>query len=106
MNSVNVSRVEPDGMGRLRLYILVCEEVVRAARRSRHVAGSLQAEHQQVVYQAVVLDDKGGELQSADYTVRIGVIHVLNETDNNTSKVRVHLLNRSPEHTVKLIQAS
>ena len=81
MNSVDVSRVQTDRMGCLSLYILISEEVIRTSRGSCHITGSLQTEYEQVVNEAVVLNHERGELQSADYTIWVRVIHVLKKND-------------------------
>ena len=84
MHAVNVSRVEPDGMGALGGHVLVCEEVVGHLRGPGHLGGAVQAQHQQVQHQAVVLHNEGCELQPTDDAVRVGVVHVLGEGEKIT----------------------
>ena len=59
------------------VWHLVGEEVVGHLRRTVHVAGTLQAEQQQVHDEAVELDDERRKLQAPDDAVRVRVVHVL-----------------------------
>jgi len=45
--------------------------------RSSELRSARQAQHEQVEDEAVVLEDEGRELQTANQAVRVGVIHVL-----------------------------
>ena len=77
VESVDISGVEPNRMRHLRVHILKAEKVIRHLRRSGHLRGPVEAEHEQVHDEAVVLDDEGGELEAADDAVAVGVVHVL-----------------------------
>lgn len=79
MYSVDVSAVEADGVRDLGGSVLEGEEVVGQLRGPGHLAGPLQAQHQQVQNQTVVLHDEGGKLQATDYSIAVGVVHVLEE---------------------------
>ena len=68
---------ESDGMGDLGVDVLKGEEVVGHLWRSGHLGGPVEAEDEEVDDEAVVLDDKGGELEAANDAVRVGVVHVL-----------------------------
>ena len=48
MDSVNIARVESDGVAGLSLHVLVGEEVIGHLRRAGHLTGSLQSQNQQV----------------------------------------------------------
>ena len=74
---VDVSAIEPDGMRGFGGHVLEREEVVGHLRGSRHFRGALETQQQQVQHQAEELHDEGGELQTANDAVRVGVIHVL-----------------------------
>ena len=77
--AVDVTTVEADGMSALCGRVLEAEEVIGHLGRAGHLTGPVQAEHQQVHHQAVVLHDERGKLQPSDDAVRVGVIHVLEE---------------------------
>ena len=46
-----------------------------------HVEGSVEAQEKDVDHEAVVLHDKPSELESSDYSIGVGVVHIL--VDNN-----------------------
>lgn len=77
MNPVDISAVQSDRVRGLSGAVLIGQEVVRQLRRARHLAGALQAQHQQVQHQPVVLHYERRELEAADDTVRVCVVHVL-----------------------------
>lgn len=77
VDAVDVAAVEPDGVGALRGDVLEAQEVVGHLGGSRHLAGAVQPQDQQVHHQPIVLHNEGGELQPPDYPVRVGVVHVL-----------------------------
>ena len=56
---------------------LETEEIVWHLWRAGHLGGSIQAQHQQVIHQSVVLYDERGELKTAHNSVAVGVVHVL-----------------------------
>lgn len=64
-------------MGTLSGRVLEAEEVIGHLRRSSHLTGSVQTQHQQVHHQPIVLHDERGKLQATDDTVRVCVVHVL-----------------------------
>ena len=80
MDAVDVSGVESDGVSGLCLHILESQEVIGYLRWASHLTGPLQAQYQQVQYQAIVLDHEGRELQASDHTIRVGMVHVLPNT--------------------------
>ncbi len=77
MDAVNVAAVQSDGVGALSRCVLETEEVIGHLRWAGHLAGTVQAQHQQVHHQAVVLYNEGGELESPDDAVGVGVVHIL-----------------------------
>ncbi len=77
MEAVHITREESDGVTSFRLYVLEGEEVIGHLWWSSHLAGALQPQHKKVQYQPVILDYKGGKLETTDDPVRVGVIHVL-----------------------------
>lgn len=87
MDTVDISAEQSDGMGGLSADVLEAEEVVGHLRRPGHLTGPLQPQDQQVQHQAVVLHDERGELQPADDTVAVGVVHVLRNTTDDMQQV-------------------
>ena len=77
MYSINVSRVQPDGMCCFRDDILEGEEVVGHLWWTRHLGGTIQTQHKQVKNQTVELHDEGSKLQATGDAVGVGVVHVL-----------------------------
>merc|ERR1719422_1271412 len=80
------------------------EEVIRHLRRPGHLAGSVEAQHEEVHHQAVVLHDEGGELQTSHYSIRVGVVHVLVVDDNvvlGRHVVSNIVVNDEPEESVE-----
>ena len=77
VDAVDVAAVQSDRVGALSGRVLETEEVVGHLRRAGHLAGTVQAQHQQVHHQAVVLHNEGGELEPPDDAVRVGMVHVL-----------------------------
>ena len=77
MEPIHISRVEPDRMRDLCINVLETQEIVRHLRRAGHLRRTVQSQHQQVHHKSIVLDDEGGELQSTDYSVTVGVVHIL-----------------------------
>ena len=71
------SELLPDRVLALDLDVFESEEVVGHLRRSTHVGRPLEAEHQQVHDQPVVLDHERRELQTANDTVTVRMVHVL-----------------------------
>lgn len=57
--------------------VLEGQEVVRHLRWTRHFTRSLQAQNQEIQHQSVVLRDERRELQSANDSVAVRVVHVL-----------------------------
>ena len=77
VHTVHVARVQSYGVAGLGVHVLVGEEVVGHLRRSRHLAGSLETQHQEIQHQSVVLDYERRKLQSSYYPIRVGVVHIL-----------------------------
>lgn len=77
VDAVNVTAVQPDWVGTLCGRVLETEEVVGHLRRAGHLTGTVQAQHQQVHHQAVVLHNERGKLEPPDYAVGVGVVHIL-----------------------------
>ena len=77
VDAVDVSAVQPDGVGALGSRVLEAEEVVGHLWGAGHLASTVQAKHKEVHDQAVVLHYEGGKLQPTDDAVRVGVVHVL-----------------------------
>jgi len=63
VEAVDVPRVEPDRVPRLRLHIPESQELVGHLRGPRHLAGTRQPQEEQVQHEPVVLRDEGCELQ-------------------------------------------
>ena len=61
----------------LRRAVSELEKVIRALRRTRNLAGTLQTEQQEVDDQTVILKDEGRELQTSNHAIAVGVVHVL-----------------------------
>ena len=76
VNAIDVTRVKTDGVARFGGGITILQEVVGHLWRTRHLAGPLQAQDQQVKNQPVVLEDEGGELEAADKTVSVRMRHI------------------------------
>jgi len=74
---LDVAGVESDRVRRLGVDVLEREEVVGHLWRPGHLGGAVQTEDQEVVHEAEVLHHERGELESADYSVGVGVVHVL-----------------------------
>lgn len=55
VDAVDVAAVQPDWMGALRVCVLETEEVVGHLRWASHLTGTVQAQHQKVHHQAIVL---------------------------------------------------
>ena len=54
----------------------------------------MQAQHEEVKDKAVELHDEGGELKASDESVRVGVVHVLfNSERASQTKVAEHVRN-------------
>lgn len=83
VDPVDVAGVESDGVRGLSLHILIGQEVVRHLRGACHLTGTLQAQHQQVQHQTVVLHYEGGELQTTDNAIGVGVVHVLGRSERS-----------------------
>lgn len=64
-------------MARLRHRVTVLEEVVGQLWRPCHFTCTLQAKDEEIEYEAVVLEDEGGELQASNHAMCIDVGHVL-----------------------------
>ena len=77
MDAINISGVESDWMSGFRGNVLKGQEVVGHLRGASHLTGSVETQHQQIQHQAVELYDERGELKTADDSVRVGVVHVL-----------------------------
>lgn len=58
VDAVDVAAVQSDWVGALCGCVLETEEVVGHLRRAGHLAGTVQAQHQQVHHQAVVLHNE------------------------------------------------
>lgn len=99
--AVDVAAVQADGVGALRSRVLEAEEVVGHLGRAGHLAGTVQAQHQQVHHQPVVLHDERGKLQPSDDAVRVGVVHVLEE---NKTQIISHKLEMEKQHGVVTLQ--
>lgn len=77
VDAVNVAAVQSDRVSALCGRVLETEEVVGHLRWAGHLAGTVQAQDQQVHHQAVVLDNERGELEPPDDTIGVGVVHIL-----------------------------
>lgn len=78
MDAIDVAAVQSDWVGTLSRCVLETEEVIGHLRWAGHLAGTVQAQHQQVHHQTVVLYNEGGELEPPDDAVGVGVVHILN----------------------------
>lgn len=58
VDAVDVAAVQSDWVGALSGCVLETEEIIGHLRWASHLAGTVQAEHQQVHHQAVVLYDE------------------------------------------------
>ena len=76
VDTVDVARVQADGMGDFRRHVLENQEIVGHLRRSGHFRGALQTQHQQVQHQTEVLGNERGELKASDDAVRVRVVHI------------------------------
>lgn len=77
VESVNVTRVETDGMTCFSSRITILKEVIRHLGRPRHLTCSLKAKNEEIEDQTIILEDEGRELETADKTISIGMCHVL-----------------------------
>ena len=82
MNLVDVSAVQSDGMRGFRGDVLERQKVVGHLRWTGHFRSTLQTQQQQVQHEAEELDDEGGELQTTNDAVRVGVVHVFVVNDH------------------------
>lgn len=90
MDAVDVAAVQPDRMGTLCGCVLETQKVVGHLWRTGHLTGTVQAQHQQIHHQAIVLDDERGKLETPDDAVGVCVVHVLHrqETKEKTFSVK------------------
>lgn len=79
VDPVDVTAVQSDWVGAFCGSVLETEEVIGHLRWAGHLTGTVQAKHQQIHHQAVVLHDERGKLETPDDAVRVGVVHVLRE---------------------------
>ena len=73
---IDVAGVETDRMADFGGRITVLEEIVGHLGRTSHLAGTLETEDEEIHNEAVVLENKRGELQSTDEAVGVRVGHV------------------------------
>lgn len=77
VESVDIARVETDGMTCFSSRIAILKEVIRHLGRPRHLTCSLKAKNKKIEDQAVILEDEGRELKTTNETISIGMRHVL-----------------------------
>ena len=82
MYLIDVSAVQSDRMRSFRGDVLERQKVVGHLRWTGHFRSTLQTQQQQVQHEAEELDDEGGELQTTNDAVRVGVIHVFVVNDH------------------------
>lgn len=76
MESINVARVEADGVARFSYGVTILQEIVGHLRGARHFTGAVQSEYEQVEDEPIVLEYERRELETADQAVGIVVRHV------------------------------
>ena len=76
MQPVNVSAVQAYRVTLLRRRVAVRQEIIRHCRRPGNLRRSRETQHKEVEHQTIELHHEGGELEPADETVRVGVVHV------------------------------
>lgn len=83
MDAVDVSAVQTNGVGALCSTVLEAEEIVGHLGRSSHLTSTVKTQNEQVHHQPIVLHNEGGKLEAPDDTVRVGVVHVLQQVKNS-----------------------
>ena len=86
MDAVDVAAVQPDWVGAFCGCILETEEIIGHLGWAGHLAGTVQAQHQQVHHQAIVLYNERRKLEAPDDAVGVGVVHILLQTEDRVDK--------------------
>lgn len=79
---VNVTRVQTNGMRRLCLHVREREILILLTWRTSKLAGSVETEDEEIADEAIVLHDKGRELETANEAVGVGVRHIFVTDDD------------------------